>query len=520
MPISTTDQLFNLVKSMSKAEKRNFKLYAHRTQSKGEPRFIRLFDVIDKMDSYDEGNVFQKLQNLSKSQLSNLKRHLYSQILSSLRLIHIQKNIDIEIREQIDFARILYGRGLYMQSLKLLERIKSIAKDSNQDILHYEILEFEKLIEEKHITRSRTIKNKMENLIEEAENRSRILNTACKLTNLKLKIHGLYIKVGHVRNEKDAFIVQEYFRSNLPDLPDAHLTFFEKVYLHQSYVWYYYILLDFEQCLEHALKWTSLFENNPSMIQENPDSYMRGLHYVLTSLYNLGRTEEYEKIYRRFDQFRLKYQEQFNTTSQMINFLYSYTAKFNRHYLQGTFEEGLEMLPGLEKEIQRFQRLLDPHRILVFYYRIAWLYFGSGRFEQSIEYLNRIINLRFEHLREDIQGYSRLLQLLAHFELKHYNLLEYLEKSASRFFIKLKEKNRLQTEMLAFIREQLKEKRPGDNKSLLQLRKKMEKLYRDPFEKRAFLYIGVLDWVDSKLENCHIQDVITKRNRLTMSKKE
>ena len=259
MPISTSDQLFNLVKGLTKAEKRNFKLFAKRTHQKSEAKFIRLFDILDQMETYDEEIVFKKFRNLSKGQLSNLKRHLYTQLLTSLRMIHINKNIDIQIREQIDFARILYGKGLYMQSLKLLSRIKGIAKESNQDILHYEILEFEKLIEEKHITRSRKIKNKVENLIDESDERNRILYNSNKLTNLKLKIHGLYIKIGHAKDEKDAFVVQDYFKSNLPDLQYSTLTFFEKIFLHQSYVWYYYILLDFEKCAEHAHNWVSLF---------------------------------------------------------------------------------------------------------------------------------------------------------------------------------------------------------------------------------------------------------------------
>ena len=188
--------------------------------------------------------------------------------------------------------------------------------------MHYEILEFEKLIEEKHITRSRKIKNKVENLIDESEERSRRLHTANKLTNLKLKIHGLYIKIGHAKNEKDAFVVSDYFKSNLPDLTYANLTFFEKVYLHQSYVWYYYILLDFEKCAEHAHNWVSLYESNDKMIEEDPDIYMRGIHYLLTSLYGLNKVDTHRKYLRKFKEFGEKYDDQLNNTSEIIYFLY------------------------------------------------------------------------------------------------------------------------------------------------------------------------------------------------------
>ncbi|NND08274.1 MAG: hypothetical protein HKN87_17995 [Saprospiraceae bacterium] len=511
MPISTTDQLFNLIKGLSKSEKRNFKLYAKRTRSASDTKFIRLFDAIDSMEEYDEEEVFRKFRGVSKGQLSNLKRHLYTELLSSLRIIHKKKSIDIKIREQIDFARILYGKGLYMQSLKLLSRIKGIAKESNQDILHYEILEFEKLIEEKHITRSRKIKNKVEDLIYESEERNRILNNTNRLTNLKLKIHGLYIKVGHAKDEKDAFVVRDYFKSNLPDMSSSNMTFFERVYLHQSYVWYYYILLDFEKCAEHAHHWVSLYESKEIMVDEDPDIYMRGIHYLLTSLYGLGKVDTYLKYVRKFESFHEAHKSDLNLTSRIIYFLYYYSALIHKHYLQGTFSEGLELVPAIQQNIELYRRNIDVHRILVFNYRIAWLNFGEGRFSEAIDYLNEIINLKAGHLREDIQSYARLLHLLAHYELENYSLLEYLERSVSRFFEKIEDKNKVQGELLSFIRRQLKSRNIPDFALLEKTKKQLDKFKQDPYEKRAFLYLDAGDWVTGKLEGLTVSEVIRKR---------
>ncbi len=508
MPISTTDQLFNLLKSLSKSEKRNFKLYAKRTQQVGEAKFIRLFDTIDSMQSYDEALVFKKFKGLSKSQLSNLKRHLYSQILASLRLVYISKNTDIQIREQIDFARILYGKGLYMQSLKLLDRVKVLAQNSHQEVLLYEILEFQKLIEEKHITRSRTVKNKMEDLLEESEQRIRVISNSNKLTNLKIKIHGLYIQVGHIKNEKGAYVVQHYFKSNLPVLQYSTLTFFEKVYLHQSYVWYYYILLDFEKCEEHAERWVALLEEFPQMMADDPDIYLRGLHYLLTSYFNQGKLQPFVSGVKKFEDFHAHYGKSFNQTTKIIFFLYYYSALIYKHYMLGTFREGLAIVPELLKRMKIYERNLDVHRILVFYYRIAWLNFGCGNFDQSIDYLNEIINLKAGHLREDIQGYARLLHLLAHFELRNFALLEHLEKSVSRFFDKMEDRNKVQLELLSFIRKQLRSSNVPDMSLLKKTKKNLEKLIVDRYEMRSFLYLNALDWVDSKLEGKTIEDII------------
>ena len=60
----------------------------------------------------------EKTPAIKKQQLSNSKAHLYRQILASLRLIKHEDNIDIQLHEQMDYARILYNKGLYLQSLK------------------------------------------------------------------------------------------------------------------------------------------------------------------------------------------------------------------------------------------------------------------------------------------------------------------------------------------------------------------------------------------------------------------
>ena len=47
--------------------------------------------------------------------------------------------------------------------------------------------------------------------------------------------------------------------------------------------------------------------------------------------------------------------------------------------MTGQFTEGLSLVPRLEKEINKYQFRIDSHRILVFYYKIACLYFGAGK---------------------------------------------------------------------------------------------------------------------------------------------
>ena len=102
------EPVFDLIRSMSKAEKRNFKLYATRLSGNQEAKFVTLFDCMDSLDEYDEAKILQRCP-IKKEQLPNMKAHLYKQILVSIRLLDVQRTVPMQLREQIDFARILYG---------------------------------------------------------------------------------------------------------------------------------------------------------------------------------------------------------------------------------------------------------------------------------------------------------------------------------------------------------------------------------------------------------------------------
>ena len=148
-----TDNLFSLIHSLSPSEKRQFSLYVGRVGVNTDSKFLNLFKVMSKLRKYDEKHILQNT-NITKQQLSNVKAHLYRQILISLRLNPSHQNVSVQIREQLDFAIILYRKGLYNQSLKLLDRIKHTALFYEEKNMVTEILDWEKIIESQYITRS------------------------------------------------------------------------------------------------------------------------------------------------------------------------------------------------------------------------------------------------------------------------------------------------------------------------------------------------------------------------------
>ena len=140
----STDALFQLVKSLEKSEKRNFKLFVKRNSSTEDLKIIQLFDALDKMNEYNEKQILKKAKSIQKQQLSNIQANLYKQVLASLRIIRDENNIEIQLHEQMDYARILYNKGLYIQTLKVLDKLKELARAYHQLTYLQQALFFEK----------------------------------------------------------------------------------------------------------------------------------------------------------------------------------------------------------------------------------------------------------------------------------------------------------------------------------------------------------------------------------------
>jgi hypothetical protein len=504
----STDSLFQLIHSLQKSEKRNFKLYVKRNTSNNDLKIVQLFDALDKMKEYDEKELINKTVTIKKEQLSNMKAHLYRQILASLRVLESNENIDIQLHEQLDYARILYNKGLYLQSLRILDRVKENAKAHNQVSFLIGVLFLEKKIETLHITRS--MQDRADALTSESNDTNVMLIKVTKLSNLSLQLYSWYIKNGHARNKNDEKEVENYFHRNLTGDIKKPEGFYEKLYFNQSYCWYAFIRQDFLLYYRYTQKWVDLFTGDPLMTEIETANYIKGLHNLLNAHFTLRNYKGFDKTLKLLENFRDSDIVKQSNNNQVQVFVYLYIAKINQHFLEGTFKEGLQIVPDINQQLKEFSIYLDHHRVLVFYYKIASLYFGAGDYDTAIDYLNKIINWKVD-LRNDLQCYARLLHLISHYEIGNFQLLEYLIKSVYRFMAKMQNLSLVEEEMFKFLRKSFylsARKLQPEFEKLLDIIKQFEK---SKFETRAFAYLDIISWLESKVYDKPVYEIIREK---------
>ncbi|MBG6133522.1 hypothetical protein IWQ47_004934 [Aquimarina sp. EL_43] len=502
------DPLFVLVKSLSKSEKRQFKVYVGRLGVNTDSKFLALFNHLDKHDTLDEDLIVSK-GIVKKQQFSNLKAHLYKQILISLRLSPLHQNTRSQIREQLDFASILYHKGLYKQSLKVLDKAKTLAMENEEHNIAYEIVEFEKIIETQYITRS--INSRADELTVEAKMLSMKNVLTSRLSNLSLQLYGLMLKSGYVRNDKEHQEITNYFNGKLPKYEWNMLGFREKLWLYKAHLWYSFIVQDFLSCYKYSKKWLDLFYEHPKMIVQNPVFFLRGNHYLLESLYLIKDKTQLRSTLQEFENRITDLTFPKDDNIEVLSFQFIYNNKLNVHFLEGSFDEGEYLVEEILSGISEFKNRLDDHHIMVLYYKIGCLYFGMANHRKCIEYLSKIINNKSLKMREDLMCFSRVLSLVAHYEAGMDYHLETQLKETYRFLIKMNDLHEVQKEMIKFLKN-LGDIYPHQIKEEFRKLHKRLKQYEDhPYEKRAFLYLDILSWLESNIEGRPVADIIKEK---------
>jgi hypothetical protein len=189
-----------------------------------------------------------------------------------------------------------------------------------------------------------------------------------------------------------------------------------------------------------------------------------------------------------------------------------YIHEMNRHFMLGEFKSGTRIVNALEKELLNFFPKLNRNTVMIFYYKIACLYFGAYQFKTALKWLNKIINERVSDTREDLQSFARILRLICYYELEDSEMIQYNILSTYRFLQKKQNFVSYQQLIMKFLRNIKKtDTRAKTIKQFALLKLQMKKIENNRFEKRAFIYFDMVSWLESKIENKTMQEIVQEK---------
>ncbi|MBA3705444.1 MAG: hypothetical protein H0W84_05960, partial [Bacteroidetes bacterium] len=251
-----TDDLFLLIKSLGKAEKRYFKLFI--TFQSGAKNYKRLFDAIDKQKTFNEKKIL--LQFKSEHfirQVSVTKNYLYKMILKCMSLYHSGKSLTSEIIKLIEYIEVLYFKGHYKQAWKFLERAKKLAVEHEKFNLLPELYEWERKllrIERNNKERLLAISGDIEKATKEIINQN-------QYQDISSKLWVQFAKSGKARTKETVAIFSKLFDKPLLETESKATSFLAKFYFNNSHIFYYRAMGDYKKAHQYSSKNISLFAN-------------------------------------------------------------------------------------------------------------------------------------------------------------------------------------------------------------------------------------------------------------------
>ncbi len=498
--------LFNLIKSLSKSEKRFFKLSS--SLQSGEKNYLKLFDYIEKQPSYNE----EKLKIIFEGEvfikhLPSEKNHLYKLILKSLRMYYSDQSIGSVLSQDIKNIEILYKKALYKECEKFVSRSKNTAEKYEKFYYWYELINWEKkLIESSY--ESGVFSINIDDLVVEEEMVVAKLRNLAEYMVLYAKINLIFRSGGFTRSLEEEERVAEIANNHLIKGKNTAIS------SNAASICYYIKGLcaattrNYSDSFKFFNRTKEILDDNPEVKLESSKRYVLAQFHLLRCYIDsndFGKAEDLISEIRS-----LKSQKGFKTIDISVQiFSNSYDQELCILHKKGEFEKSVELISTIDKEQQLLKGKITKEMEIVLKYNKAYSYFGIGDFKTSLQYINDVLNDNESMLRQDIYSFSRLMNLIIHFELENYDFLEYVIRSTNRYLSKQEREYKIEMLCIKHIRKLSKTNIEANQIEIFEkMKEEVNQLLQDHHECVILEYFDLVSWIESKLKKKTFVEIV------------
>lgn len=425
-----SDALFQLVRSMSAREKGYFKRFAGIHGNRGTTNYVLLFEAIEdqakRQEVYDEEEVVRKLKNASFTRHLHVTKNYLQQLLLKSLVSYQAEAAENRLHFALMEIGILFQKGLYKEGFKLLRLTEKNAKAAE---------DWPKLLE-LAAWRYRFMGVQSLALGDQDEAEALFLDEMrwlqqqellIRQQHLNLQLNLMFSREGFVRNEAQWTTYESFLENpNLRALPKGaglavRLQYYDT--LTSAHV----MMGDYHKGLAYVKRQMSVFESQTQSFQGRKDLYLVACNNLLLCLIQLGRFKQFFKRLEEFNHIPLD-----NREEQMLGFVTLRRNELRALVRKGDFDQAIKVAERVQLELQGFVGDLDKEMELNTYFYLFNAWFGAQRYRKALRWLNQILNHK-GYVREDMRNFARLLEVVTHFELGNYLLLESLVNALKQY---------------------------------------------------------------------------------------
>lgn len=460
------DFLFHLIKSLSRTEKRYLKI--NFKQASKEAISLQLFAAIDKQEVYDEKALkvkFKEEKFIKHFHLS--KRYLYQLILQALRNYHRDISQRAKVNDLLKNVEILYLKGLYPLAERDCAKAMQIAETYELETAKYDTLYWQR-----KLTQAQSPGDRMK-MGEIVEQQAQVISNLREINQLWQALLQRPAAKPMARPSLQARIL----KTNVD-----YLQLLNQGKGRQAEHLLTQLVNDLEQFPKHL-------ENDPSIWPAN-------LNNLLGLLLFEKKQDRALELIKRAKSFYASLPQLDTPTIRLI--LRTYNIELELYRDRRDSEAAQAAIKDIQGFLTNQKGNVPASYLLSFWFQFANLFFLERDFDQSLHWINQVLNYKFTSDRLDLQRYIRWLNLMVHLELENYFVLRYYVGSVRRFLKKHGELAKYEQILLRFFTHVSalgeSDVKGAFRQLIVQLSEEAEVLQ----SQRVLDYIPILDWAEER----------------------
>lgn len=496
-----------LISSMSKSEKRGFKLYCN-TQ-KGEKVYMVLFDIIDGLATEEGEMILKRFEcgNPGKN-IEVAAEYLYKLLLNFLVQKRVERSIQAKIFKQIEMSKVLFERKLPQEATEELAVASQMAQTYEDDIMQMLVARVEMLQASELGFAGLSEKE----LISRQMNALAVMKYSRAISQHNFLLDVLNYRLLHKRHsapEKE--MLNDLVLNELHIVSGNTYTGFQAEKLHLLFQSAYYIEVgNYVSAVRNYKRLLELFKENYHLIQNPPIYYLNALVGVLESLFTVGAYAEMEHF---IEVLRKLSHEDYPTDFLLkVSWLeYQYRMRISLQTgdwekMNGTREQFSRIFPGkvvyLPLDVQLKYRLID-----------ALAFFVNGKLKEAQKSLKPVFSIGkiFRHL--PLFRLVRLVHLLILVESGGSDFID-VEIAALKRVSSGEKLSKTERLVLKFIQDYpLPCYQKMRNRMWNAYKPKIVSIRQDKQECKLLKYFDFLSFMESRITGQPFQDVLKCKMR-------
>lgn len=509
--MNNLDFIVELIHSLSRNEKRAFKIYASRHIIGERNKYVTLFYTLDKLKGNYSGKkiiAVLKKNNLTQS-LSSDSSYLIQILVDSLCQYHSQSNSSYRINRLITAARLFFEKTFYHYSLKLLERAtkEAYSYEKFNELLMILTLKRNVIIQSSINVKEleiclNAIYKEEQDILKKLSNKSDYKNISDSLFLLAKK-HG--ISRSNIQLNK----AKKIFQNKLLKNERLAMSFDAKRFLFLSQGFYYYIINDKVRNHISRVKYVELVESNVHQIIDDPNIYLSALNNVLLSSIQVLNKADFFSYLKKLREVPSKILKRDSSTFiEKRIFESSYINETDYYIRIRDFQKGLELIPQIENGLLKFDKAIEKSSELTLAFNVMCIAFCAGKYKIALFWNNKVLENYQKDVREDLVCFSKIMELIIHYEMDNMLQLPYYLKSVYRFFIKKEHKFEFEKIFLKYFPRLISASNISIQEVYKLMRRDLESLRKISNENIMFNDIDVSAWLESKINGRTYAEVI------------